>query len=296
MNAFLFYVDDWLSSRHVEMMDAAEERGYLRLLLRSAKEEDCGIPDDDTQLAIMSMLGGQWRKPTADKSRRVGGKTSGQKLRECFEVRDGRMYNLRLLKEFDNQRRIREERRIAGSKGGRPRVNENQLVSNSLAIENQMGKQNESKEKQAQALSPALPNGKEPPISPAVAAEDRLRLMGWEGVSKTSEKVCDAIADLDLKDFPESRALTSPYMIICRLNWFNDFMAFYWRQDDKRKARVKYFEKVTSHELQETVEQAVIAQTVEMTKREKQHRKLAATWLHGECWMNQPSLLDGDVS
>jgi len=161
MQAFLFYVDDWLSSKHIEMMDAAEERGYLRLLLRCAKEEDCGIPHDAAQLSIMSMLGHQWWKPTADKSRRIGEMTSGDKLLRCFDSRDGRLYNSRLLKEFDNQKRIREERRIAGLKGGRPKAIENQLLSNSLAIENQLGKQNESKEKQAQALSPALPEGKE---------------------------------------------------------------------------------------------------------------------------------------
>jgi|TARA_R110002126_G_scaffold4000_2_gene21840 hypothetical protein len=161
MNAFLFYVDDWISSAHVEMMDAAEERGYLRLLLRCAKEEDCGIPHDAAQLSIMSMLGAQWWKQTADKSRRIGEMTSGDKLLKCFESRGGRLYNLRLLKEFENQKRIREERRIAGLKGGRPKANDNQLVSNSLANENQMGKQNESKEKQAQALSPALPEGKD---------------------------------------------------------------------------------------------------------------------------------------
>lgn len=168
MQAFLFYVDDWISSAHVEMMDAAEERGYLRLLLRCAKEEDCGIPHDAAQLSIMSMLGAQWWKKTADKSRRIGEMTSGDKLLKCFESRGGRLYNLRLLKEFENQKRIREERRIAGLKGGRPKANDNQLVSNSLANENQMGKQNESKEKQAQALSPALPEGKDKtPKSPS---------------------------------------------------------------------------------------------------------------------------------
>lgn len=169
MQAFLFYVDDWISSKHIELMDAAEERGYLRLLLRCAKEEDCGISCDDAQLSIMSMLGPQWWKPTADKARRIANKTSGDKLRECFEVRGDRMYNLRLLKEFENQKRIREERRMAGLKGGRPKANEKQLVSNSLANEKQLGKQTESKTKQAQALSPALPEGKEKHTSASAA-------------------------------------------------------------------------------------------------------------------------------
>lgn len=134
----------------------------------------------------------------------------------------------------------------------------------------------------------------EPPIAPAIAAEERLKDMGWVGVSKTPEDVCSAIAALRCDEFPESRALNSPFMIVCRLTWFDDFWAFYWRKDDKRKARIKYFEKVTTAKLQEEVENAVIAQAPEMLAREKQHRKLAATWLHGECWTNEPTLLDGD--
>ena len=127
----------------------------------------------------------------------------------------------------------------------------------------------------------------------ADAPADRLAEMGWVGVSKTPEDVCAAIAALRCDEFPESRALNSPFMIVCRLTWFDDFWAFYWRKDDKRKARIKYFEKVTTAKLQEEVENAVIAQAPEMLAREKQHRKLAATWLHGECWTNEPTLLDG---
>lgn len=141
MQAFLFYIDDWLSSKKIEMMDASEERGYLRLLLRAAKEDDCGLPDDDDQLAIMSLLGPQWGKPTADKMRRVGQKTSGQKVRECFISKDGRLYNERLLKEFENQKRVRAARAEAGGKGGRPRK---QMESNSFSIGIANGKQTET--------------------------------------------------------------------------------------------------------------------------------------------------------
>ena len=118
--------------------------------------------------------------------------------------------------------------------------------------------------------------------------------MGWTGVRTTSDDVCDKIVALPIATFLESPSLKSPFMIYCRLCWFDDFFTMYWRKDDKRKARVKYFEKVTSEEIRQQVEDAVINQTPEMMAREKQHRKLAATWLHGECWHNEPTLLDGD--
>lgn len=121
MRAFLFYIDDWLSSKRVALMDAHEERGYLRLLLAAATESDCGLPDEDSWLAITSLLGSQWFRPTKERSKRVAGKTSGQKVRECFELRDGRLYNARLLKEWNHQREVSEAKRNAGILGGRPR-------------------------------------------------------------------------------------------------------------------------------------------------------------------------------
>jgi hypothetical protein len=134
MRAFLFYIDDWLSSKKIDLMDAHEERGYLRLLLRAATEPDCGLPNDDSQLAVFSKLGAQWFRPTKDKEFRLGSKTSGEKLRDCFFKRDGRLYNERLLREFNHQNEVREKRIAAGSRGGN---------SKAIAIANakQTGKQ-----------------------------------------------------------------------------------------------------------------------------------------------------------
>lgn len=92
MRAFLFDVDAWLSSTDVSMMSAVEERGYLRLLLHAWKQEDCGLPDDDGALAALSLIGDAWRKSSA-------------KIRRCFEARDGRLYNARLLKEWEYQKK-----------------------------------------------------------------------------------------------------------------------------------------------------------------------------------------------
>jgi hypothetical protein len=96
MRAFLMYIDDWLSSKQIALMDAAEERGYLRLLLYAASEPDCGLPDSDSELAFISLLGSQWGKPTADESRRLGALTSGDKLRRCFYLKTNRLFNDKL--------------------------------------------------------------------------------------------------------------------------------------------------------------------------------------------------------
>jgi hypothetical protein len=71
MEAILLYIDDWNSSKKIEMMDAAEERGYLRLLMRAAKEPDCGLPDDDAPLAVISRLGAQWKRAAREAGFRV---------------------------------------------------------------------------------------------------------------------------------------------------------------------------------------------------------------------------------
>lgn len=100
MRAFLFDVDAWLSSTDVSMMSAVEERGYLRLLLHAWKQPDCGLPDDDEVLASLSLIGAGWPKAAG-------------KIRRCFEVRDGRIYNRRLLEEWDYQRAYHEKQKNA---------------------------------------------------------------------------------------------------------------------------------------------------------------------------------------
>lgn len=145
MEAFLFYVDDWLSSKKVQAMDAHEERGYLRLLLFEAKEPDCGLPAIPALLAITSMLGAQWNKPTVTKAYRVPGITSGQKILRCFEYRpegaaDDRLYNERLYKEWNHQQKVRASRRTAGEIGASKRTANAQ--ANASQLVKQTGKQN----------------------------------------------------------------------------------------------------------------------------------------------------------
>ena len=120
-DAFLMYVDDWLSSGRIDLMDAYEERGYFRLLLRAWKQPDCGLPTDQLTLAAWSRMGTQWFRETADKTLRTAGKTSGQKVLECFVERDGRLFNEKQLTERQYQEKINTARRSNGKLGGRPK-------------------------------------------------------------------------------------------------------------------------------------------------------------------------------
>jgi hypothetical protein len=145
MRAFLMYIDDWLASKKIARMDAYEERGYLRLLLRAASEPDCGLPDNDAELAIYSKLGQQWYRQSKDKDFRIDEKTSGQKLRDCFFVKDGRLFNERLLREFEHQQEVQAKRAKAGVAGNEKRWGKRSDPTGEdhkrVANESQMGSQ-----------------------------------------------------------------------------------------------------------------------------------------------------------
>ncbi|MGE5571104.1 MAG: hypothetical protein ACM3S5_18875 [Rhodospirillales bacterium] len=89
--SFQFYPDSWLSSKDILLMTPAEEGAYIRLLALEWLEPDCGLPDDDEELAILSRLGEAW-----------AGK-SGKKIRAKFRAEGGRLFNDRLLEEREKQ-------------------------------------------------------------------------------------------------------------------------------------------------------------------------------------------------
>lgn len=99
--AFQFYPDSWLSSADVSLMTPSEEGAYIRLLCHSWLQDDCGLPDDDDCLAVLSRLGRKWTK-------------SAPKIRAKFQAEGGRLYNLRLVQERLKQR----ERRLKASEAG----------------------------------------------------------------------------------------------------------------------------------------------------------------------------------
>jgi hypothetical protein len=117
MKTLSISIDEWISSPRIASMDALEERGYLRMLLYAARQEDCGLPREDTALAEISLLGRQWYKPTREKSKRTESGTSGEKLRTAFFERSGRLYSEALLRDWEHQTHVEIARRRAGQIG-----------------------------------------------------------------------------------------------------------------------------------------------------------------------------------
>jgi uncharacterized protein YdaU (DUF1376 family) len=126
-SAFLFYVDDWLSSSRIDIMTGDEERGYLRLLLHAWKQPDCGLPNDDDLLAGWSKLGKKWRKSSA-------------RIRACFFENNGRLYNERLLAEWNNQREFHEKRGAVAKAGAKARWSKKHASSNAGSMPEAMPK------------------------------------------------------------------------------------------------------------------------------------------------------------
>ena len=89
--AFQFYADSWLSSKDILLMTPSEEGAYIRLLAIEWLEPDCGLPDNDEELAVLSRLGQGWHG------------RSRERIRAKFRSEGGRLYNDRLLEEREKQ-------------------------------------------------------------------------------------------------------------------------------------------------------------------------------------------------
>lgn len=108
--AFQFYPGDWLSSTDISLMTPAEEGGYIRLLCHAWQQPDCGLPDDNEALAVLSRLGDDFTARTAIR------------LRNKFVARDGRLFNERLLVEREKQEEWRRKSAEAGRRSGKSRT------------------------------------------------------------------------------------------------------------------------------------------------------------------------------
>jgi uncharacterized protein YdaU (DUF1376 family) len=114
--AFLLNVDDWLSSTSVKLMSPAERSAYLQLLCHEWKSDDCGLPNDAEELAVLADIGDQWGKA----SRRV---------LKSFRLINGRYYNMRLLREWHKCQYKSERASDAGRKSASVRgAKEDDLV------------------------------------------------------------------------------------------------------------------------------------------------------------------------
>jgi uncharacterized protein YdaU (DUF1376 family) len=121
--AFQFYPDSWLSSTDISLMNPAEEGAYIRLLCHEWLQEDCGLPDSDEELAILSRLGKRWYQG------------SGTKIRRKFTSIGGRLFNDRLVQEREKQRVWREKSAIGGKQSATKRQAKRNQKSTTLEPE-----------------------------------------------------------------------------------------------------------------------------------------------------------------
>jgi len=107
--AFQFYPQDFLSSLQVQTMTTQEVGAYILLLANSwIQKEQCMLPDDENVLRILSKLSEEeWKK-------------SSVKILSCFEKKDGKIYNERLLEEKRKQVKHSKTQSLNGQMGGRP--------------------------------------------------------------------------------------------------------------------------------------------------------------------------------
>lgn len=125
-------------------------------------------------------------------------------------------------------------------------------------------------------------------LTPHQLEMKRLKALGWKGVAKTTDAVCEnIIVTIRDADFAESTDLKSAYMIFQRLCWFVEFAGYFWEcgsGPDQRRAREMYFEMVPDAGTKELVESAIEAQKPAMLEREKQYRTQPHNWLKSRSW------------
>ena len=101
-------------------MTLAETGAYINLLASAWQSSDCGLPDDDGQLARLSGAFGEWEDV-------------GTSVRSCFYAENGRIFNEKLLKELA----YFTKQSVNGARGGRPKKpkrnpNETQTITQTI--------------------------------------------------------------------------------------------------------------------------------------------------------------------
>lgn len=102
--AFQLYVDDWLGSTRIALMSPAAVGGYIFLLCHAWSDPDCGLPDNDVKLAILSRLGENWQDEC-------------DSIMCCFEPHPtvkGKIHNVRLTAVWKERREYIERSSAAG--------------------------------------------------------------------------------------------------------------------------------------------------------------------------------------
>lgn len=173
--AFQFYPADWLSSPNVMAMTPEQEGAYLRLLCCAWLAPDCGLPNDDSMLAVLSRLNGRWE-------------TEGLLVRNMFRVCTKnvlRLVNDRLLSERRKQREWKRKSAEGGRKSGEQRrcsrKGGSHLVEpNGQPNFNQRGNQKATlQSSSSSSSSKEIPNGiSNPPLPPELDSPEFLE--AWQ--------------------------------------------------------------------------------------------------------------------
>ena len=123
--AFPFYASDWLGSTNIALMDAEQERGYLRLLCHAWNSGECALEDDDETLAKLSLMGQRWFN---------GGSTL---VKRCFNehpTKPGFITNARLLEVWEAREEHRKQRSMAGIKSAQSRKKQREVNERSTSV------------------------------------------------------------------------------------------------------------------------------------------------------------------
>lgn len=108
--AFLFYVNDWLSSQKVRKMDYFSRGVYLQLLCEQWAHDGCRLPKDYAHLG--RLLG-----VSAKRLQAVCEHSSLLRVSKCGKF----LYNVRLRQQWVTYQKLRKDRQEAGKASGKSR-------------------------------------------------------------------------------------------------------------------------------------------------------------------------------
>ena len=137
------YIDRFLGSPDVQMMEAPEFKGYLCLLLAAWQTDDCTLPFDHEELARISRLGKRLWKKHSDHILRKFAMTNGR-LRNEVEYEEWIKAQRTFEGNYEASEELKRKRSEAGKKGNQSRWSDrnlSQVRSQTIANESQVRSQ-----------------------------------------------------------------------------------------------------------------------------------------------------------
>lgn len=161
---FSLYVNDWLGSTRIALLDPLEELGFFRLLLHMWNSPDCALPDKDETLFKLSRMGESYcpgcgeHTPAFQKQMLSGVKA----LLSPHPTKEGFLTERRMFLEYRKCEEVSLLRSESGRLGGRPSNNpleaDNLLVKQMLSGRKQKLSGSESKTKAKKSYSHTDPD------------------------------------------------------------------------------------------------------------------------------------------